>query len=419
MTEKLRESNENSQVEVVTFGCRLNSYESEVMRDSINKSGLSDAIVINSCAVTNQAEKNLQKEIKKLRKNNPNKKIILTGCAAQINYGKYAKMEAVDFVIGNSHKTDEEIYKQISDGVFKPKIERINGDRFEDKKFKEITEDLEENDQKILVNDIMSISETAGHLVTSFQEQSRAFVQIQNGCNHRCTFCIIPYGRGNSRSVPFSKIVQEVESLVQNGYNEVVLTGVDITDYGLDLPGKPSLSSIVHRLLNTVPHLPRLRLSSIDVAEIDDEMIEIYAKEPRFMPYFHISLQSGDDIILKRMKRRHTRQKIVDFCKKIRDINPSVGLGADIIAGFPTENEEMFENSLQLIKECKIAFCHIFPFSPKNGTPAAKMPQVAPQLIKKRVKQLISAGNDQHNALKNLISGTLQNVLVEARNIGR
>lgn len=370
---------------VITFGCRLNIFESEVIKSALDKANADDVIVFNTCSVTKEAEKDAIKAIKKAKRDYPNKKIIVTGCAAQINPRKYSELEEVDKVLGNTEKFNSENYTTT---------------------------------EKILVTDIMEIKETASHMVTSFSEKTRAFIQIQNGCNHRCTFCIIPYGRGNSRSVPVGEVVSQVKNLVQLGYKEVVFTGVDITDYGLDLPGKPTLAEMITRLLKLVPDLPRLRLSSIDVAEIDDKLMAIFLSEPRIMPHFHISLQSGDNMILKRMKRRHTRDQVIDFCNKIRTHRKDAAFGADIIAGFPTETDEMFQNSLKLAEEANLQYLHVFPYSEREGTPAARMPQVDLATRKERAKILIKKGkNSLDNFSKNYVGKTVP-VLTEKNNIG-
>ncbi|PIR37318.1 MAG: tRNA (N(6)-L-threonylcarbamoyladenosine(37)-C(2))-methylthiotransferase MtaB [Alphaproteobacteria bacterium CG11_big_fil_rev_8_21_14_0_20_39_49] len=348
--------------EVVTFGCRLNAYESEVIKSNLLVAGLDDVIVFNTCSVTKEAERQARQSIRRARRNNPNAKIIVTGCAAQISPEKFSKMEEVDKILGNEEKLHAHNYNF---------------------------------GEKISVNDIMSVKETASHFVGSIEGKARAFVQVQNGCNHRCTFCIIPYGRGNSRSVPIGEIVKQVRQLVESGYNEVVITGVDITDYGKDLPGQPTLGQMLRRLLALVPNLSRLRLSSVDVAELDNDIYGLIENEPRLMPHFHISLQAGDDMVLKRMKRRHKRQDVVDFTQKVRGLRPDSAFGADIIAGFPTETDEMFENTLNLISEAGLQYLHIFPYSEREGTPAAKMPQVAKDIRKERAAKLREAGEKE------------------------
>lgn len=349
--------------EVVTFGCRLNIYESEIIKQNLALSNLENVMVFNTCAVTSEAEKQARQAIRRAKKNNPDLKIIVTGCSVQNKPGMYADMTEVDKVIGNEEKLSP-IYYQI-------------------------------DEERVLVNDIMMVEETANHLVTSFDGKSRAFIQVQNGCNHRCNFCIIPYARGNSRSTPIGLIATQIKNLVQKGFKEVVLTGVDVTAYGPDLPGAPTFAQMIKRVLQFVPELKRLRLSSVDVAEIDEELFELIAYNERIMPHFHISLQAGDDMILKRMKRRHNRQDIIDFCHKLRSTRPEVSFGADIIAGFPTETNEMFENTRKLIAEADLQYLHVFPYSEREGTPAARMPQVQKQIRKERAEILRSEGQKQ------------------------
>jgi len=371
-------------VEVVTFGCRLNTYESEVIRDNALKTGISNTIVFNTSAVTAEAERQARQAIRRAHKENPERKIVVTGCSAQIHPELYGAMPEVDHVIGNEEKLKPEVFSNFAT-----------------------------QSEKILVNDIMSVKETASHLVTSFEGRARAFVQVQNGCNHRCTFCIIPYGRGNSRSVPIGEIVSQIRTLVEGGYNEIVITGVDISDYGKDLPGQPTLGQMIKRLLALVPQLPRLRLSSIDVAEIDDTIFDLIAHEPRLMPHIHISLQAGDDMILKRMKRRHTRKDILNFCARARELRPDVVFGADIIAGFPTETDTMAENTLKLIDECDLTHLHIFPYSQRPQTPASRMPQVAKPIIKERAAQLRAAGKIAYQRHLSAMVEKVVSVLIE------
>jgi threonylcarbamoyladenosine tRNA methylthiotransferase MtaB len=373
---------------VVTFGCRLNIYESEVMKDHAAKAGLNDAIIVNTCAVTSEAERQARQAIRRARRENPDARIIVTGCGAQVNPKSYADMPEVNQVIGNDLKLKAETWAQ-------PATERV------------------------VVNDIMSVKETARHMISGFESHARAFVQVQNGCDHRCTFCIIPFGRGNSRSVPMGEIVEQVKKLVAGGYHEVVLTGVDITSYGPDLPGQPRLGQMVRRLLALVPELKRLRLSSLDPVEIDDDLWQVIADEPRFMPHLHISMQAGDDMVLKRMKRRHLRHHLMEICDKARSLRPDIVFGADIIAGFPTETDEMFENTLKAVTECDLTFLHVFPYSPRPGTPAARMPQVPGDIRKARAKLLREAGALQvQKHLATLVGKTLP-VLVEKGNKGR
>ncbi|MDX1736691.1 MAG: tRNA (N(6)-L-threonylcarbamoyladenosine(37)-C(2))-methylthiotransferase MtaB [Alphaproteobacteria bacterium] len=386
-------------VDIVTFGCRLNSYESEVMRKNAKAAGLENAIIFNTCAVTKEAERQARQAIRRAARNNPDSRIIVTGCAAQVNAAQFAEMPEVTKVIGNMEKLDA--------ANFKPQDMPVSG------------LDLS-NSEKILVNDIMSVKETANHLVSGFEGRARAFVQVQNGCDHRCTFCIIPYGRGNSRSVPMGEIVSQVKQLVANGYKEVVLTGVDITSYGADLPGEPSLGNMVRRLLQAIPDLPRLRISSIDCIEMDEELFEVIANEPRLMPHLHLSLQAGDDMILKRMKRRHGREDAIKLCKKLREIRPDIVFGADLIAGFPTETDEMFENSLKSVEDCDLIYLHVFPYSERPGTPAARIPNQVPKHIRKeRAQRLREAGKARETAFLESCVGKTYSVLFERDGVGR
>ncbi|MEQ1705614.1 MAG: tRNA (N(6)-L-threonylcarbamoyladenosine(37)-C(2))-methylthiotransferase MtaB [Rickettsiales bacterium] len=382
-------------IKIINFGCRLNIYEGEIIKQNAAEAGLENAIIFNSCAVTAEAERQVRQSIRKARKENPEAKIIVTGCGAQINPKAYADMPEVDKVIGNEEKLKSQSYSLLT------------------------TDNWQQTTEKILVNDIMSVKETASHLVASFDGKARAFVQVQNGCDHRCTFCIIPFGRGNSRSVPMGEIVAQVRGLVETGYNEVVLTGVDISDYGKDLPGAPTLGSMCRRLLNLVPDLKRLRISSIDAVEVDSDLLDLFANEPRLMPHIHISLQAGDDMILKRMKRRHGRSDIIKFCQNLRALRPDIVFGADIIAGFPTETDEMFQNTLDLVNETGLIYLHVFPYSARAGTPAAKMPQVAKAIRKERAAKLREAG--EVNLQKYLESqiGVTSEILVEKGRIGK
>ncbi|MES2961539.1 MAG: tRNA (N(6)-L-threonylcarbamoyladenosine(37)-C(2))-methylthiotransferase MtaB [Pseudomonadota bacterium] len=423
--------------QIVTFGCRLNAYESEAIKEALKKTDQKNLIVFNSCAVTSEAERELRQAVRRARKDNPEARIVVTGCAAQIDPEKYAKMEEVDLVLGNVEKSNPESYglssQQISphrhpeldSGSISPNNDITSKDiAHKDRIFFEnrnaVANFLTPNEtSKIKVNDIMSVKDTAPQLVSYFENKTRAFLEIQNGCNHRCTFCIIPFGRGNSRSVAFGEIVSQVKNMVTAGHKEVVFTGVDISGYGEDLAAPITLSQMIKRLLKLVPELPRLRLSSIDVAEIDEDFFEILKNEPRFMPYLHLSVQSGDDVILKRMKRRHNRQQVLDFCAKAREIRPEITFGCDIIAGFPTETEEMFLNSVKLIEEAGITFTHIFPYSKRDGTPAAKMPQVNGTIIKERAKILRETGQKElQKLLKKQIGKTLK-VIVEKDGIGK
>jgi threonylcarbamoyladenosine tRNA methylthiotransferase MtaB len=349
---------------VITFGCRLNTYESEVMKDLGRQAGLSQSIIINTCAVTAEAERQAKQTIRRLRREHPDTEIIITGCASQINPSSYANMPEVSRVIGNDEKMKLSSYLKTTDH------------------------------DRVLVNDIMAVRETAGHLVAGFEGKARAFVQVQNGCDHRCTFCTIPYGRGNSRSVAIGEIVAQVKTLIQSGYQEIVMTGVDITAYGADLPGSPTLGQMIRRLLALVPELNRLRLSSLDPVEMDDELWQLIAQETRLLPHLHMSLQAGDDMILKRMKRRHLRADAIAFCEKARALRPDVVFGADLIAGFPTETEEMFENTLRSIDDCGLTYLHVFPYSSRPGTPASRMPAVPGPIIKKRAALLREKGKE-------------------------
>lgn len=411
---------------IITFGCRLNAYESEAIKEAVAQTNEKNLIVFNSCAVTAKAERDLRQSLKKARRQNPDAKIVVTGCAAQIDPAKYAKMEEVNLVLGNDEKSKAKSYDFSTLGADNnvdsgSKASLTNSPKdviHKDKIFfaskKNSTDFLKpEETAKIRVNDIMSLKETAPQLVSYFENRTRAFLEIQNGCNHRCTFCIIPFGRGNSRSVAFGDIVTQVKKMLAKGHQEIVLTGVDISGYGSDLDVPITLTQMIRRLLKLVPELPRLRLSSIDVAEIDEDFLDLLKNEPRLMPYLHLSLQSGDDLILKRMQRRHNRQELLDFCIKTRKIRPDITFGADIIAGFPTENEENFQNSLNLIKEANIIFTHIFPYSKREGTPAAKMPQISGKIIKERAKMLRQAGEIQLKTFLQAQIGKKIEVIVE------
>jgi len=417
--------------EVVTFGCRLNAYESEAIKEALKKSDQKNLIVFNSCAVTSQAERQLRQAVRRARKKNPDAKIVVTGCAAQIDPEKYAKMVEVDLVLGNVEKSKAESYgvvRQESSAGFdsaQMAVGNVDSDIahkdrifFENRKNSASFLSISET-SKIIVNDIMSVKDTAPQLVSYFENRTRAFLEIQNGCNHRCTFCIIPFGRGNSRSVAFGEIVDQVKKMVAAGHKEVVLTGVDISGYGEDLAAPITLSQMIKRLFKLVPQLPRLRLSSIDVAEIDENMIDLIASEPRFMPYLHLSVQSGDDVILKRMKRRHNRTQVLEFCARVRKLRPEITFGADFIAGFPTETDEMFLNSVNLIKEAGIIFNHIFPYSKREGAPAAKMPPVNDKIIKERAKILREAGQEELQKFLQKQIGKKITMIVEKDNIGK
>jgi len=375
-----------------TLGCRLNAYETEAMREMADAAGLSDAVIVNTCAVTAEAVRKSQKEIRRLHRQNPGAKVIVTGCAAQTEPERFARMDEVDLVLGNTEKMQPETWASAADFIGET--------------------------EKVRVDDIMSVTETAGHLIDGFGRH-RAYVQVQNGCDHRCTFCIIPYGRGNSRSVPAGVVVDQIKRLVDSGFNEVVLTGVDLTSWGTDLPGGPRLGDLVRRILRLVPDLPRLRISSIDSIEADEALMEAIATEPRLMPHLHLSLQAGDDMVLKRMKRRHLRDDAIRFCVDAIRLRPDMTFGADIIAGFPTETEAMFENSLRLVDECRLTWLHVFPYSPRPGTPAARMPQVAGPEIRARAARLRAAGDSAVAAhLKDQV-GQTHRVLTEGPHMGR
>ena len=377
-----------------TLGCRLNAYESEAMKDLAINAGLTNAHVVNTCAVTAEAVRKSKQEIRKLRRDHPDAQIIVTGCAAQIDPDSFAKMAEVTAVIGNSEKMQASTWTALNTGFI--------GET-----------------EKVLVDDIMSVTETAGHLIDGFGTRSRAYVQVQNGCDHRCTFCIIPFGRGNSRSVPAGVVVDQIKRLVDKGFNEVVLTGVDLTSWGADLPATPKLGDLVMRILKLVPDLNRLRISSIDSIEVDENLMQAIATEPRLMPHLHLSLQHGDDLILKRMKRRHLRDDAIQFCQDARKLRPDMTFGADIIAGFPTETDAHFENSLRLVDECDLTWLHVFPYSPREGTPAARMPQVNGKLIKSRAAALRAAGERQVQKHLTAQIGKTHNVLMENPNMGR
>ena len=377
-----------------TLGCRLNAYETEAMKDLAAQAGLENAVVVNTCAVTAEAVRKARQEIRKLRRDNPTAKLIVTGCAAQTEPETFAKMEEVDAVIGNTEKMTPDTWKGLA-------------------------ADFIGETEAVQVNDIMSVTETAQHLIDGFGTRSRAYVQVQNGCDHRCTFCIIPYGRGNSRSVPAGVIVDQIKRLVDKGFNEVVLTGVDLTSWGADLPAQPKLGDLVMRILKLVPDLPRLRISSIDSIEVDENLMQAIATEPRLMPHLHLSLQHGDDLILKRMKRRHLRDDAIRFAEEARRLRPDMTFGADIIAGFPTETEAHFENSLKLVEDCTLTWLHVFPYSPREGTPAARMPQVDGRSIKDRAARLRAAGEAAVSRHLTAQQGQTHNVLMEAPDMGR
>ncbi|HKL05505.1 MAG TPA: tRNA (N(6)-L-threonylcarbamoyladenosine(37)-C(2))-methylthiotransferase MtaB [Roseovarius sp.] len=378
-----------------TLGCRLNAYETEAMKELGQQAGLENAVVINTCAVTAEAVRKARQEIRRLRRENPKARLIVTGCAAQTEPETFTAMPEVDAVIGNTEKMQPETWGRLA-------------------------ADFIGETEAVMVDDIMSVTETAGHLIDGFGTRSRAYVQVQNGCDHRCTFCIIPYGRGNSRSVPAGVVLDQIKRLVDRGYNEVVLTGVDLTSWGADLPAQPRLGDLVMRILKLVPDLPRLRISSIDSIEADDNLMQAIATEPRLMPHLHLSLQHGDDLILKRMKRRHLRDDAIQFCQEARRLRPDMTFGADIIAGFPTETEAHFENSLSLVTECDLTWLHVFPYSKRDGTPAARIPQqVNGKVIKERAARLRAAGAAQVTRHLAAQQGQTHQILMENPRMGR
>jgi threonylcarbamoyladenosine tRNA methylthiotransferase MtaB len=380
-----------SEPEIITLGCRLNAYESEVMRGHAREAGLDDAVIINTCAVTSEAVRQAAQTIRRLRRDKPHARIIVTGCAAQTEAQRFADMPEVDHVVGNAEKMHAETFAGLSVA----------------------------SSARVQVNDIMAVREQALHMIDGFGSRTRAYVQIQNGCDHRCTFCIIPFGRGPSRSVPAGDVVTQVRRLVENGYAEIVLTGVDITSYGRDLPGVATLGKLVRQVLKHVPELSRLRLSSIDQVEADDDLMIALGEEERLMPHMHLSMQAGDDMTLKRMKRRHSRRDAVAFCERARTLRPDIVFGADLIAGFPTETDEMFENSLQIVDECGLTYLHVFPFSPRQGTPAARMPQVRGTVIKKRAAALRAKGEAVLASYLSQQQGRVVDVLIESDGKGR
>ncbi|MFT3722589.1 MAG: tRNA (N(6)-L-threonylcarbamoyladenosine(37)-C(2))-methylthiotransferase MtaB [Hyphomonadaceae bacterium] len=385
-------SSAKSSVDILTLGCRLNSYESEVMRGHAEAAGLQDAVIINTCAVTSEAVRQARQTIRRARRERPGASIIVTGCAAQVDPKSFADMPEVTRVIGNAEKMKAETFTGL---------------------------DLIADTPRVQVNDIMSVRETAAHLVDGLDGRARAFVQVQTGCDHRCTFCIIPYGRGNSRSVPAGEVVDQVKRLVATGHYEIVLTGVDLTSWGADLPNAPKLGNLVARILKLAPDLQQLRLSSIDAIEIDELLFEALAHEPRIAPHLHLSFQSGDDMILKRMKRRHSRADAVNLCNRLREARPDMAFGADLIAGFPTETDEMFANTLASVDECGIDYLHVFPYSPRPGTPAARMPQVAREVIKARAAKLREKGAERLGLRLDRHVGATAMALVEAGNRAR
>ncbi|QOD38785.1 tRNA (N(6)-L-threonylcarbamoyladenosine(37)-C(2))-methylthiotransferase MtaB [Candidatus Wolbachia massiliensis] len=368
--------------EVVTFGCRLNFYESELIKEALRKAERENVIVVHSCAVTNEAERQVKQKIRKIHKHDPNKEIIVVGCAVQLDPKSYSSIPGVSKVLGNQDKLKAENY--------------------------------------LLGNNKMLVSDSASTaLINKFEDRSRAFIEVQNGCNHSCTFCSITEARGNNRSVPINNIIEQIKIFVANGYQEVVFTGVDITDFGADLFGKPSLGSMIRRVLKDVPELERLRLSSIDVAEIDDKLMDLIVNESRLMPHLHLSLQSGNNLILKRMKRRHNREQVIEFCHKVKSLRPNITFGADIIAGFPTETDEMFQDTVDLLKAANIVYLHAFPYSKRKNTPAARMPQVPENVRRERVRNLREMNKEMMSSFYQSLIGTKQSILVEQNNIGR
>ena len=391
-------------IDVVTFGCRLNTYESEVIRRNAAAAGLgdlADVVIVNTCAVTGEAERQARQAIRRLKRERPQARIVVTGCAAQTSPDRFAAMPEVDRVVGNDAKMRVDAWTQAQD-IF-ARVRDFGAGPHE----------------KIAVNDIMSVRETAAHLIEGIEGRARAYVQVQNGCDHRCTFCIIPFGRGNSRSVPMGEVVEEVRRLVNNGYREIVLTGVDLTSYGTDLPGTPKLGTLVRQLLKHVGGLERLRLSSLDCIEIDAGLMDAFADEERLMPHLHLSLQAGDDLVLKRMKRRHLRADVIALTRELRRRRPGIVFGADFIAGFPTESEDMFRRSLDLIEECGLTYLHVFPYSPRPGTPAARMPQVARQIVKDRARRLRRHGEAALRRHLDAEIGSVRRVLTESHGSGR
>ena len=389
-------------IDVVTFGCRLNAFESEVIRREAEHAGLSDTIIVNSCAVTHEAVAQARQSIRRLKRARPGARVVVTGCAAQTQPEQFAAMAEVDRVVGNHDKMQSESWRAAGAAFGRGPDFGIG------------------QTEKIAVADIMAVRTMAPHLLDGFKAGlPRVFVQVQNGCDHRCTFCIIPYGRGNSRSVPMGAVIEQVRALVERGHAEIVLTGVDLTSYGADLPGAPKLGRLIRQILRHVPELKRLRISSIDQVEVDRDLLGVIADEPRLMPHLHLSLQSGDDLILKRMKRRHSRAEALAFCAEVRRLRPDITLGADIIAGFPTETEEMFSRSQDLVEACGLTFLHVFPYSRRPGTPAARMPQVAPDIIRQRAKRLRATGAA---ALQRRLAGEVgatREVLIESATQGR
>jgi threonylcarbamoyladenosine tRNA methylthiotransferase MtaB len=387
-------------VDVITFGCRLNTYESEVIRRQARAADLPETVVFNTCAVTAEAVRQSRQAIRRLKRERPAARIVVTGCAAQIEPGRFADMPEVALVLGNEEKLSAQAWRAHRDVLAHAPLGIAA-------------------EEKVAVNDIMMVTQTATHLIDGVEGHARAFVQVQNGCDHRCTFCIIPYGRGNSRSVPMGEVVAQVRTLCARGYREVVLTGVDLTSYGANLPGAPRLGTLVKQILKHVPELERLRLSSIDSVEADPGLLDAFASDERVMPHLHLSLQSGDDLILKRMKRRHLRADAIAFCQQVRGLRPDVVFGGDIIAGFPTETEDMFARSLDLVEECGLTHLHVFPFSPRPGTPAARMPPLASDIVKDRARRLRENGEAALRRHLDAQVSLTRKVLTEFNGIGR
>jgi threonylcarbamoyladenosine tRNA methylthiotransferase MtaB len=387
-------------VDLVTFGCRLNAYESEVIRREAGAAGLADAVVVNTCAVTAEAVRQARQAIRKRKREQPDARIVVTGCAAQTEPQTFAAMPEVALVLGNAEKLSADVWRAQRDVLARAPFGL-------------------DREEKVAVNDIMAVTETAAHLVDGLDGRARAFVQVQNGCDHRCTFCIIPYGRGNSRSVPMGEVVAQVRRLTERGYREVVLTGVDLTSYGANLPGAPRLGLLVKQILKHVPELARLRLSSIDSIEADRDLLDAFGGDTRLMPHLHLSLQAGDDLILKRMKRRHLRSDAIAFCDQMRRLRPDVVFGGDLIAGFPTETEAMFARSLDLVDECGLTHLHVFPFSPRPGTPAARMPQLRRETVKERARRLCEKGAAALRVHLDAQVGARRRVLTESHDVGR
>ena len=391
---KISLKNKNSLPDIKTFGCRLNIWESQVISDLASKNGQSDLIIFNTCAVTSEAERQARQAIRSSKKNRPDAKILVTGCAAQIDPKRWNMMPEVDFVIGNKEKLDENFWEKF------------------------VPEDKFHNNQNMFVQDIMQVKSTSEHLVESFNRHTRGFVQVQNGCDHRCTFCIIPFGRGPSRSVSTQNVINSINSLLKNGVKEIVLTGVDLTSWGIDIFGRPSLGLLVKKILKNIPNLQRLRLSSIDPAEVDFDLMDAFEHEKRLMPHIHLSIQHGDDIILKRMKRRHLYRDVINFVKEAKRRRSDIVFGGDFITGFPTEDEKAHQNSVHLIKEANITYIHVFPYSNRKKTPASNMPQVPKNVIQKRGKELRDLAKKQHNKFLQTQIGTTQNVLIENNSVG-